>query len=201
MSVGEFWPEKGVQKNEWALNHRQNAPVSLSGDSVVTDFGEPFWTAEVSVEVPIRGPLERQWSAFFRRRRGQKNTFTMNRSFRSFPTNGGDDSALFVQSINRAESTALLGGLVLKSMSEGDMLSWFTENDGYYIGEVAQLISNSNGFDRVELDPPPFTPHDTTPNVRRVKSIGEFRMDGPPSISETHVSRSFSFSATQVIRG
>ena len=68
MSVGEFWPEKGVQSCEWVLNYRQNLPMSNAGNSVSIDHGEPYWTAEVSVEVPKRSPLVKAWSSFFARR-------------------------------------------------------------------------------------------------------------------------------------
>ena len=42
MSVGEFWPEKGVQSCEWVLNYRQNLPMSNAGNSVSIDHGEPM---------------------------------------------------------------------------------------------------------------------------------------------------------------
>ena len=203
MSVGEFWPEKAVQANTWTLNHRQNAPVSLSGDSVVTDFGEPYWTVEVSVEVPIRSELEREWSSFFRRRKGQKNTFTMNRSFRSFPERGGfnPSAEVSILSTNRAGSVIRVNGHGSGRLTAGDMFSYFTASQGYFVGEIETVIQNDGAALEFEVSQPPFTPHPSTPAPRFVKSVGEFRMDGPASVSETHVSRTFNFTATQVIRG
>lgn len=203
MSVGEFWPEKAVQKNEWTLNHRQNAPVALSGDSVVTDYGEPFWTVDVSVEVPIRSTLQRVWSSFFRRRKGQKNTFTMNRSFQSFPELGGFNPNVEVNiiSTDRATSTVRVNGHGAGRVSEGDMFGYFTAQSGYYIGEIESIIQNDGAALEFGLSQPPFDAHATTAAPRFVKAVGEFRMDGPPNVTETHTSRSFSFTATQVIRG
>lgn len=203
MSVGEFWTEKGVQKNEWVLNHVQNAPSSLSGDSVVTDFGEPFWIADVSIEVPIRSELERQWSAFFRRRQGQKISFTMNRSFRSFAERGGfnPSAPITITSTSRTTRAIRVTNHGAGRVSEGDMFGYYTEEQGFYIGEVDGIIENGALALEFTVYPPPFAPHSTTPAPRFTKAVGEFRLDGEPSPSETSTSRSWSFTATQVIRG
>ena len=84
MSVGEFWPEKGIQSNAWTLVRRDSAPAALSGDSIAVPLGEPYWEINVNVTVEARSLLARQWSAFFARREGKKNTFTANRSFQTF---------------------------------------------------------------------------------------------------------------------
>lgn len=203
MSVGEFWPEKAVQKNEWTLVHRQNAPSSLSGDSVVTDFGEPFWRVEVSVEVPIRSELERQWSAFFRRRRGQAVTFTMNRSFRSFPELGGFNPAVEVTVDATSRPTRLIeiSGHGAGRVTEGDMFGYYTSAQGFFIGEVETIVQNDTAALEFEIYPPPFDAHATTPAPRFIKPVGEFRLTGEPDMTETHINRAWSFTAAQVIRG
>ena len=203
MSVGEYWPEIAVQTNEWTLNHVQNAPSALSGNSVVTDFGEPFWTVEVSIEVPIRSELERQWSAFFRRRQGQKNSFTMNRTFRSFAERMGFNPAVPVtlDITSRTTRTIRATNHGAGRVTEGDMFGYYTEAQGFYIGEIDAIIENSVSALEFTIYPAPFDPHSASANPRFIKAVGEFRMDGEPSVSETNVSRGWSFTATQVIRG
>lgn len=203
MSVGEYWPETPVQTNEWTLNHVQNTPSALSGDSVVTDFGEPFWTVNVSVEVPIRSEMEREWSSFFRRRHGQKNSFTMNRSFRSFAERLGFNPAVpvTIESTSRTSRTIRVTNHGAGRVTEGDMFGYFTAAQGFYIGEVDGIIENSLSALEFTVYPAPFDPHVTSANPRFIKPVGEFRLDGEPDVSETNVSRAWAFTATQVIRG
>ncbi len=205
MSVGEFWPEKGVQSCEWVLNYRQNRPVSNAGNSVSIDHGEPYWTAEVTVEVPKRSQLVKLWSSFFARRQGHRNSFTMNRTFQSFPGDGTPLPetppiiTLARRSDGRLTSDSQLHGDYRPIL--GDMVGYFTENEGYYVGEVVNVVvANILAF-RVNVTPPPFQPHPTDANFRFIKALGEFRLDEAPRISEDLSNRSWSFSATQVIRG
>ena len=81
------------------------------------------------------------------------------------------------------------------------MLGYFTASGGFYIGEVEAIItSNANQF-QVTVSPPPFPFHPTDANFRFTKAVGEFRLDEPPRITEDYSNRSWSFRATQVIRG
>ena len=205
MSVGEFWPEKGVLTSEWVLNYRQNTPVSNAGDSVSIDHGEPYWTADVSVEVRKRSALVKEWSAFFARRQGSRNSFTMNRTFQSFPADGTPIPATppILTLARRSDGRLASGGGTHGDYrpSLGDMLGYFTAANGFYIGEVEEVVtSNGNQF-QVTVTPPPFPFHPTEGNFRFVKAVGEFRLDGPPRVTETHARRRWRFSATQVIRG
>ena len=200
MTVGEFWPEKYVLKNEWQLNYQQNAPMSTAGRSVAIDHGEPYWTADVTVTVPTDSPHLRLWSSFFARRQGAKNSFTMNRSFQSFPQNPAitTDEGLVLASADRSTSRIVLGTGANRNLGEeGDMFGYFTEAEGYYIGEIAKKIANHT----YEMTPPPFQPHPTESNPRRIKPIGEFRLLKAPRPTETNKRRTWSFLATQVIRG
>ena len=205
MSVGEFWPEKGVQSCEWVLNYRQNLPISNAGNSVSIDHGEPYWTAEVSVEVPKRSPLVKAWSSFFARRHGSRNSFTMNRTFQSFPGNGTPPLAtpLTLTIARRFDSRIGSGGGTHGNYrpSLGDMLGYFTEAGGFYVGEVEAIISSNGNQFQVTVSPPPFPFHPTDANFRFTKAVGEFRLDEPPRITEDYSNRSWSFRATQVIRG
>ena len=198
MSVGEFWPEKGIVSNEWVLNRRDSAPSSLSGGSIAVPLGEPYWTIDVTVEVPAkRSQLSSLWSGFFARRQGRKNTFTANRSFQSFPFSGGTPpSASDVSSVDRALSRVSLSGIGSHVISQGDMMSFFTAGNGYYIGEVSSLVSANT----VEIEPAPFPPA-AEANLRLIKALGEFRLDAAPSPVERSSKRTWSFKATQVIRG
>ena len=203
MSVGEFWPEKGIVSNEWVLNRRDSAPASLSGGSIAVPLGEPYWTIDVTVEVPARGSeLEAQWASFFARRKGRSRTFTANRSFQSFPfSKTTPPASAEIDYANRALSTMRVTGISGHTMSSGDMLSFFTEQNGYYVGEVSNISAQSSTAAIFEVEPSPFTPHPSTPSLRLVKALGEFRLDASPSPTEKSGRRGWSFKATQVIRG
>lgn len=197
MSVGEFWPEKGIVSNEWVLNRRDSAPASLSGGSIAVPLGEPYWTINVTVEVPAkRSQLASLWSGFFARREGVKNTFTANRSFQSFPFSGTVPAAVSLGLVSRAESFVDFIGLASHTFSVGDMVSYLTDNGGYYVGEISEIISPT----RARVVPPPFLPA-SEPNLRMIKAVGEFRLDDVPNPAERSAQRTWSFKATQVIRG
>ena len=203
MSVGEFWPERGVTSCEWTDQHRQSLPAGLSGNSIAVDYGEPFWRVEFEVSMTSRSLLARQWSGFIRRREGRKNTFTMNRTFQSFPFRGGvaGDVGLTVSAYSRANSTVTLSGVEAGYQpTVGDMISYFTEGQGYYAGEVIAEANVAGGSVTLQVWPAPRPPHATTPSVRRIKAIGEFRVTSAPSPDEAFKSRGFRVTAEQVIR-
>lgn len=206
MSVGEYWPERGVVSAEWTDQHRQSLPAGLSGHSIAVDFGEPYWRVEFEVNMTSRGRLAREWSAFIRRREGRKNTFTMNRPFQSFPFNGGisDDTGISVSQVDRAAGTVTLAGVEASyAPAVGDMVGYFTAGSGYYVGEVtADAAFVPGAIRRVTLQvwPAPREPHATTQSVRRIKAVGEFRIVSAPSASEAFKARSFRITAEQVIR-
>lgn len=206
MSVGEFWPEKGVQRNDWVLNYRDSAPAGLSGGSIAVPLGEPFWTIDVTVQVPSRSALASEWQAFFGRRKGKRNTFTANRSFHhAFPAarNVQSDANLIIDAIDRANATVQIsesaGGIV--SPTAGDMLGYYTAKQGYYCAEILQVLSATSTSALAEVAPAPWLPHGTQANPRRIKPVAEFRLDAQPQPNETSSRRSWSFKATQVIRG
>ncbi len=208
MSQGEFWPERGVIKNVWTPINPQKFPMGLSGNSVSVDIGEPNWSVSISVQAPIRSALAREWSGFFARRQGSKVSFTMNRSFRSFPFRKtvDTDAGLTIGSIDRAASRVELSNVEAHYAPEtGDMIGYYTANSGYWTGEVlrpAQVTYNGQKAS-VFLDvwPAPYAPHETTANPRRFKALGEFRLIATPSITESYTQRAWNFKARQVIRG
>lgn len=204
MSVGEFWPERGIQSNTWTLNHNDTVPAALSGDSVSVSIGEPYWTIAVDVVVPARSSLVALWEGFFARRKGSRNSFTANRSFNSFPAarDVSSDVDIVINSWDRVASTidySQGGDVVLPT--PGDVIGYYTAAQGYYAGKVLNTLNAGGASALVELDPPPFEPHATLANMRRIKALGEFRLDGPPRPVEKSSRRSWSFTATQVIRG
>ena len=202
MSVGEFWPEKGVVSNEWVLNRRDSAPASLSGGSIAVPLGEPYWTIDVTVEVPQRSLLARNWSSFFARREGRKNTFTANRSFQSFPFAGGEPlPSIHFSFLDRPTGRVTLRDIGTYRATEGDMVGWFTAQSGYYIGETKGVRFTNSSAAGLNLAPPPFGEHPSTPAIRLIKPVGEFRLDAVPAPVERSSQRTWSFKATQVIRG
>jgi len=203
MSVGEFWPEKGVQSCEWILNYRDSAPSALSGNSIAVPLGEPYWTIDVTVEVPARSLLDSQWAGFFARREGKRNSFTANRSFRSFPASGmTPDEDAYIADFNRTTGMIQINDIGLYLAKAGDMIGYFTAQSGFYVGEIKTVNVSSPGSPLVVLaTPPPFPFHPTTPSLRLIKAAGEFRMDRQPRPIEKSSRRSWSFKATQVVRG
>lgn len=198
MSTGEEWPGEGILRCDWTLNRRQNAPFSLAGDSVVDEYGEPFYTIDVSVEAPRHSALALAWSGFMTRRQGRKVTFSAHRFFRPNPANGliTSDAGLSVAAYDREASTITLSGTGSDQSQPTDMVSYFTAKSGYYVGEVVSVDGSV-----LTMQPPPFEPHASTSNPRRIKALGEFRMDGDFTPSEAYDSWSLNFTASQVIRG
>lgn len=205
MSVGEFWPEKGVVTNSWTLNGRDSAPASLSGNSVPVEMGEPFWTIEVEVAVDKRSALAQQWRGFFARRRGKRITFTANRSFHSFPaTRATQRPGARVIAHSREAGSIDIVNSRLDEITPGDMVGYLTELGGYYIGEVEGVaLENPTVISIVKtfVFPPPFAPKTEPEALRLYKPVGEFRLDAPAQPLETSSRLSWNFTATQIIRG
>ena len=198
MTTAEFWPEKGIQRCDWLPVNRDSAPFGLSGDSIAVAYGEPHFTLSVSVAAPPGSQLARDWSTFMRRRKGRQVTFSANRPFQSFPVNPAivSDSTLAVAASDRAASTVTLSGPDSTLSQPSDMIGFFTANSGFYVGEIVTAL----GGGTFEVWPPPFNPHASTANPRRIKALGEFRMDGDFAPKEAHDGWSLRCTATQVIR-
>ena len=182
----------------------KNLAVPLSGTSVAVDFGEPYWQVECSVDLPVRSDLVREWSAFFKRREGQKHTFTMNRSFQAFPNDRdvGSDVGLDVAAVDRIASAVTLSGLETGyTATAGDMIGYFTARSGFYVGEVLTTVSAAGGIATLQVWPPPFDAHPTQANPRRIKALGEFRLVSGLGPAEAFNARRFRFTAEQVVRG
>ena len=203
MSVGEFWPERFVQSAVWSKQFRQNSNDALSGSVVVTDHGEPFWRVEFSVEVPIRTVFVNKWEAFLARREGAKNTFTMNRPFQYSPARSPvvDDTNLIVQSVSRTNSTVTFAGVEPDYIAgEGDMIGYFTERSGFYVATVLADAVSVDGSVTMKVWPAPFGPHPDTPNPRRRKALGEFKLESERPV-ENISTRSWRVVAIQEVRG
>ena len=80
------------------------------------------------------------------------------------------------------------------------MISYFTANGGYYIGEVQNEVIAENGSGIIEVSPPPFVPHSSTPDLRLSHAVGEFIMVDGPSGTESYSAKTYRFSAQQVLR-
>lgn len=207
MSVGELWPERGVQTAEWNRMHRQNSPPGNSGNSVTVDHGEPYWQVDIAIDALPNSELARKWDAFITRREGAKNSFTMSRAFQCIPRSNvaQSDAAISVARTDRAASTITLAGVEAGYVaSEGDMIGFFTARSGFYIGQVLRdtvFVPGDPNEITIPVWPAPFDPHPTEAKPRRIKALGEFVITTQPGLRQGFTGSGLRFTARQVIRG
>lgn len=202
MSAGEQAPCLGIIEAVWQRNEVQTETASNSGEADIIEIGDPFWSIEVKVNIKDRAHFD-DWEAFLARRRLQDLTFTMWRTFRPNPrdTSISSDTGLGVSSINVANSTITLSGYGAgKKAHPGDMISYITAGDGYWIGQAtAEATADGSGVITIPVWPRPVTAN-ATPLPRRIQALGEFRLSGSPRIREGHKNWSIDFEAQQVLR-
>lgn len=204
MANGDLLPVCGIVRDDWSLQHVQSARMSRSGGESTNTLGEPYWTRRIDVK--FGGPSMQQdfaeWEAFLISREGNRYSFTAARIFRRKPQAGvTDDTGLSVQSVDRAASTITLAGAGNHSVTIGDMLSFYTADQGYWIGMAMETKTPSAGVVTVKVHPAPFPPHATTAQPRRTDALGEFRLSETPDIGDAFRKKAISFTARQVIRG
>lgn len=201
MSAGELILTDCLKDCSWALQEMQTSPMSRSGGAPVVSFGRPFWTLRARYE-NLSESAFRELTAWISRRQRSRYSFTAWRPDR--PTTALNssitNSGLGISSVSIGGGTVGLTGLGTNVISPGDMLGFSTLAGGYWVGEALATATPTAGAATVSVWPYPQTPHGT-PNVRLLKALGEFQLDGTPDVTENaDRTRSVSFTATQVIR-
>lgn len=204
MANGDLMPVCGIVRDDWSLKHVQSARMSRSGVESTNTLGEPYWVR--SIEVQFGGPTMRQdfaeWEAFLIGRQGNRYSFTAPRVFRLNPQAGETtDAGMVVQSASRAASMITLAGTDPVTVSKGDMLSFYTANAGYWIGMSMEDAEPVDGAVTVKVHPAPFAPHASQAQPRRTRALGEFRLLDGFDLSDAHMRKGLTITATQVIRG
>lgn len=201
MSAGELIPCRGMVKADWEPIEQQAAPETLSGDADVLELGRGYWVVNFEFELPKREDFD-AISAFLARRRGAAVTFTAPRFFRKLPRDLSitSDAGLSSVVINASGRTVTFTGVGSGDAYAGDMISYRTLANGYYIGQVQYNAEQSGGSVTMSVWPEPMTPHASTPSPRRIEALGEFKLDGLPKWSGEGRRKKVSFKAKQVIR-
>ena len=203
MSAGELAPCLGIIEAGWSRVENQTEIASNSGEADVLELGEPFWAIDVSVNIRDRDHFD-EWDSFLARRRLHDLTFVMPRTFRQRPRDPliTSDTGLTVNTISAANSTVTLGGYGAgRKAYPGDMISYRTLGNGYWIGQVTgEATANGSGVITVPVWPRPRALHATSVLPRRIQALGEFRLIEQPRIREGFKRWDVSFKAEQVIR-
>lgn len=201
MSAGEVMPCTGITSAAWALVPQRTEVEALSGGAVSIDLGPAFWEIDLDVSLFSRDVFD-LWAAFIARRRGSSVPFTAWRTFRSRPRDSGvsSDASLTLPSVSIANSTITLGNAGTYTAYPGDMLSYRTQNSGYWVGVSTAQVSAAGGSITIPVEPAPRARASSGQSPRRIQALGEFRLDGEPRFRESQRRRSLRFKARQVIR-
>jgi|GEM_PF-1164190 len=204
MSAGEQAPCLGIIEARWTPIENQTAVTSNSGEADVIEIGDPFWMIEVGVNIINRAHFD-EWDTFLTRRRLADLTFTMWRSMRPNPRDPAitSDAVLSIVSIDSANSTVTVSDAlsVGRKAYPGDMISYRTLNNGYWIGQVlAEATYNGSGQATLSVWPRPVTPHASVTAPRRIAALGEFRLTETPRVREGFKRWDVQFKAEQVLR-
>jgi len=202
MFTRELAPSFGIVEATWEENDNQTSAFSNDGAGDVLEVAEPFWTINVKVEVISEDHFD-EWDAFLARRRLQECSFTIWRSLRVRPRDRLilSDAGLALEGINVANSQISLTGYGAgRAASIGDMISYRTLGGGYWVGKVVTpATANGVGAITVNVWPRPWAPHATTPDPRRFRALGEFRLAKPPKKTQGNKNWRISFEAEQVL--
>lgn len=193
----------GINEHPWMLDDRQGPRMLNSGFSQVPIMAEPVWYFTVST-CWLTPEQFRKWKGWIARRQGSATTFTayeFGQPFGKHPV--GSDVGLTLTAADRAAGTLSFGSTGAWQASEGDRVSYFTANSGYYVGTVLEDKEAAAGvMADLHVYPPPLPKHVTTPNPRRIRPLGEFFIR-PKSLNviDRVDERFVSFIADQTIRG
>lgn len=198
-TTGEEMPcHAGVTMADMSLEPLQTQNFGRSGESTVVTYGLPRWRLAVKT---TRLDLEeaRIWDGFFQRRRGVEVSFSMFRLFRANPQGliGNPDGALTINAYPE-NSSIKINGVGSGQVRTGDMISYRAASGHWWLGVAVADADPVNGDVTVAVEPRPATPH-ATPEVRRVKALGEFKLVNPPPPFEDYVNRNLQFEAEQVM--
>lgn len=200
MSARELMPMDGLKEFSWSIAEKQSELEPLNNSGQVLEYGSPKWMAR-AVFGSLNRAVFQNLDAFVTRRRGSLITFTTFRPLLRAPllnptqTNTG----LGVGTIDIGASTVQFTGLSV-NVSAGDMFSYRTAANGFWIGKATANVVISGGSATVPVWPPPMAKHASTPAPRAFEALGEFKLVGTPQNTEQHLKRgTYSFQCEQYI--
>lgn len=203
MPAQELAPCLGIIEATWQRIDVQTEAASNSGEEDVIELGDPYWEAEVRVTIRNRAHFD-EWDSFLARRFLHDVTFTMPRAMRPRPRDRliTSDAGLTLSSIDAGQSQITLSGYGAgRAAHYGDMISYRTAANGYWIGQVmASATANGAGVVTATVWPRPAAPHASLPSPRRFNALGEFRLTEPPRLTEGFKDWAVRFNARQVLR-
>ncbi len=200
MSAGELIPEAGLVDMDMSLVPMGSSRMGASGNSIVGRFGPTRWKLRVLVNL-AEASEAREWDPWIANRVDLGETFTAWRLLRLKPRAGilTPDGALTL-TVNAPTDQVTIGGVGVDGLSKGDMISYRTAANGYYLGMVQANVAASAGSVTPTLRPKPMAKHATTPAVRRVQALGEFELSTPLEPFDDYSTRQIAFEAIQIVR-
>ena len=204
MSAGEQAPCLGIIEARWTPIENQTSVTSNSGEADVIEIGDPFWSIEVNVNIRNRVHFD-VWDTFLTRRKLADLTFTMWRSLRPTPRDPAitADATLSIVSVDSGNSTVTISDVrsVGRKAYPGDMISYRTANNGYWVGQVlAEATYDGSGEATLSVWPRPVAPHASVTAPRRIAALGEFRLTEAARVQEGFKRWDIRFRAEQVLR-
>lgn len=194
----ELMPMDGLKEFTWWLDENQSDLETFGNTGQVMEFGPPRWNAR-AVFGSMNADVYRRLDAFITRRRKSLITFTAFRPIMRAPllNPSQSNSGLGISAVDIENSTITLTGLSANP-SASDMVSYRTAANGYYVGQITADAVRSGGNATVAVTPAPMARHSTTPAVRLLEALGEFKLVGVPQNTEQHLKRgTYSFTCVQ----
>lgn len=199
MSAGELIPTNKLLTMAMAPLHNESAPFGNAGNAVVTTHGPTLWALRVETERLSQADA-RIWKAWVSRRAWGR-TFTawdlhaVNPAVTPLTADGS-----ITITVDAEASTVELTGVGVDPVSIGDKISYRTPGDGFCLLEVQADVTPTAGVVEFEVRPRPLAPHSTTPAVRRIQALGEFRITTPIDPIDDFIDRRLQFEALQLLR-
>lgn len=201
MTAGALIPTAGLETMDMVPLPKKTQRMGASGNSVQGFFGPTRWKLIVRTTSMLTKLEAREWDAWLSDRIHLGETFTAWRLMRYKPAGalGNPDGAITL-SVNKPASQITLGGCGAYVATKGDMISYRTDTNGYYLGMVMADAAAVAGSVTLTMSPRPLDKHATTPAVRRVQALGEFELSTVLEPFDDYTSRQISFEAVQVLR-
>lgn len=200
MSARELMPMDGLKEFTWTIAEKQSELETLNNSGQVLEYGSPKWMAR-AVFGSMNRAVFQNLDAFISRRRGSLITFTAFRPLLRTPllNPSQTNSGITIGTVDIGASTVVFGGLSA-NVKAGDMFSYRTAANGYWIGKAVNDVSLSAGSATVEVWPPPMAKHASAPAPRVFEALGEFKLVGAPQNTEQHIKRgTYSFQCEQYV--
>lgn len=200
MSAGELIPTDGLVDMDMSLLPMGSSRMGASGESIVGRTGPTRWRLKVLATLSTLDEA-RTWDAWLANRIHHGFTFTAWRLLRLTTAGaiGTPDGSIGL-TVNAAANQVSLTGTGAYIAKKGDMISYRTLANGYYLGMVMADATAVAGAVTLTLSPKPMAKHATTPAVRRVQALGEFEISTPLDPFDDYSTRQIAFEAIQIVR-